>query len=149
MLCDSNGINHNFHIYTGKILPVFGCPDLGASANMELRLISIIKSSLNLIVCFDNWFNSLPLIIELAKRSIYCLGTIRLNQTLGCTFSFDTDMRKKGRGYYEERCATIDGVDARIVKRHDKRYVQLVSTCSDAVRCRNRGGGGGRTARLN
>jgi len=31
MLCDTRGMVHNFEIYTGKIMPVEGYPDLRAT----------------------------------------------------------------------------------------------------------------------
>jgi len=42
MLCDIRGMVHNFEIYTGKIMPVEGYPDLGASLNIVLRLSQVV-----------------------------------------------------------------------------------------------------------
>ena len=79
MLRDTTGMVHNFEIYAGKILTAVGFPDLGASANIVFRLVSMVKPDVNHIVCFDNWFTSLTLVVKLAKRSIFTLGTICSN----------------------------------------------------------------------
>ena len=44
MLCDTNEMVHNFEIYAGKILPAVAFPDLGASANIVFRLVSVVKT---------------------------------------------------------------------------------------------------------
>ena len=94
MQCDTTGMVHNFEIYAGKLFPAVGFPDLGASANLVFRLVSVVKPNVNHIVCFDNWFTSLPLVVESAKRSIFTLGTIRSNRASGSSFSTDADKRK-------------------------------------------------------
>ena len=68
MLCNTTEMVHNFEIFARKILPVVGFPDLGASTNIVFRLVSVVKPDVNHIVCFDNWFTSLPLVVKLAKR---------------------------------------------------------------------------------
>jgi len=40
MLCDTHGMVHNFEIYTGKILPVEGYPDLGANSKYCLEIVT-------------------------------------------------------------------------------------------------------------
>ena len=77
MLCDTTGMVHNFEIYAGKILPAGGFPDLGASANIVFQLVRVVKSDLNHVVCFDNWFTSLPLVVELAKRSNFTYNALK------------------------------------------------------------------------
>ena len=129
MLRDTTGMVHNFEIYAGKILPAVGFPGLGASANIVFRLVSVLKPDVNDIVCFDNWLTSLSSVVELAKRSIFTLGTIRSNRASGCSFSTDVDMRKRGKGAFEEKGIYVDGVNVRIVKWYDNRAVQLASSC--------------------
>ena len=77
----------------------------------------MLKPDVNHIVCFDNCFTSLPLVVELAKRSIFTLGTIRSNRAFGCGFSTDADMRKRGRRAFEEKRTSVEGVNVLIVKR--------------------------------
>ena len=89
----------------------------------------MVKPDLNHIVCFDNGFSSLPLVVELAKRSNFTSGTIRSNRASGCSFLTDVDMRKRGRKAFEEKGTSVDGVKVRIVKWYDIRAVQLASSC--------------------
>ncbi|KAH8009278.1 hypothetical protein HPB51_014247 [Rhipicephalus microplus] len=58
LLWDECGLMHNFEVYTGKILPQPGFPDIGASGNIVLRMGSVIPRDLNYILYFDNWFCS-------------------------------------------------------------------------------------------
>lgn len=47
VLSDSNGVVYNFDIYSGPILPVDGMPDIGASGNIVLKLVSIVPQNLS------------------------------------------------------------------------------------------------------
>ena len=51
-LCGSDGIMYNFSIYTGKIQPVVGEPDLGASSNVVLQLAQCIPEGKNYLLYF-------------------------------------------------------------------------------------------------
>lgn len=46
--------SHDFEIYTGKIVPVSGKADIGASGNIVLRLASSIPKHQNHLLFFDN-----------------------------------------------------------------------------------------------
>lgn len=59
---------YDFFIYSKKIEPVLGEPDLGASSNVVLKLAQSIPVGLNHLLYFDNWFTSLPLMTTLAKK---------------------------------------------------------------------------------
>ncbi len=128
-LCDSSGIQHDFEVYTGKILPVPGEPDLGASSNIVLHLAKTIPEGMNHLLYFDNWFTSIPLVTHLAKKDIHCLGTVRINRVPGISshISSDKELLKRGRGFYNEFASTIDGVDMRLVKWADNKCVHLLS----------------------
>lgn len=132
VLCDTKGIVYNFEIYTGKINPVAGYEDLGASSNIVLQLAQVVKKNSNYLMYFDNWFSSLKLFAQLAKEGIFALGTVRSNRLSGCRFSNDTDLRKKGRGTFEEKEVGFNGIDIRAVKWYDNRGVILASTFSKA-----------------
>lgn len=131
-LCDSHGILHDFEIYSGKISPVPNLPDLGASSNVVLSLTQIIPDNQNYLVYFDNWFASPALFGVLANKGIGALGTVRLNRFRGLSFTPDKEMKKRGRGSFEEKETTIDGIDLRAVKWLDNRAVTLVSTFDSA-----------------
>ena len=123
---------HNFEIFTGKISPVDGFPDLGATSNIVIQLSKVVEADLNHVLCFDNCYTSMNLLVELSKRKIFAIGTVRSNRLLGCTLQSDSKLKTKGRGSFDEKCTNIDGVDLRVVKWYDNRAVILASTCSSA-----------------
>ena len=132
VLCDTQGIVHNFEIFTGKISPVDGFPDLGATSNIVIQLSKVVEADLNHVLWFDNWYTSMNLLVELSKRKIFAIGTVRSNRLLGCTLQSDSKLKTKGRGSFDEKCTNIAGVDLRVVKWYDNRAVILTSTCSGA-----------------
>lgn len=77
-LADDNGIIYDFMPYVGRVNPVNkpGIPDLKASGNIVLHLCENIPNNKNHLLYFDNWFNSVPLQQHLAKRKIFCCGTV-------------------------------------------------------------------------
>lgn len=128
VLCDSTGLIHNFEIYTGKILPMPEKEDIGASGNIVLRLASVIPQHKNHLLFFDNWFTSIKLLTNLYTDGIYCLGTARKDRLHGLVFSSDKNMKKEGRGTYEEFASTIDDVKIFALKWFDNKSVCLAST---------------------
>ncbi|XP_024119090.1 piggyBac transposable element-derived protein 3 [Oryzias melastigma] len=132
VLCDTNGLVHSFDIYTGKIDPVPGKPDIGASGNIVLKLAQVIQENVNHLLYFDNWFTSLDLFVALANQGVPALGTVQQNRLRGCSFSADSEMKKKGRGTFEEQQAEVENVDIRVVKWYDNRAVVVASTFASA-----------------
>uniref|UniRef100_A0A3B3S9X6 PiggyBac transposable element-derived protein domain-containing protein n=1 Tax=Paramormyrops kingsleyae TaxID=1676925 RepID=A0A3B3S9X6_9TELE len=132
LLCDSKGMAYNFEFHVGKIQPVSRMPDLGASSNIVLRVASIIPSYQNFKLYHDNWFTSIGLEVEMAKRGIHCLGTVRTNRLKGCPLKTDKEMKKMGRGSFEEKVATYDGVQIIANKWQDNRSVTLLNTFTGA-----------------
>lgn len=72
VLSDSFGFSYCFEVYCGAgdnvIIP--GAPDLGASANVVVRLSPILPDFRNHIMFFDNFYTSLPLLTYLRSRGI-------------------------------------------------------------------------------
>jgi len=72
VLCDSFGYAYRFEIYSGAgdnvVLP--GHPDLGASANIVVRLTQTVERFKNHIIYFDNFYTSLPLMVYLRAKGI-------------------------------------------------------------------------------
>ncbi|MCI4395549.1 hypothetical protein PGIGA_G00181870 [Pangasianodon gigas] len=107
-------------------------PDIGASSNIVLTLSSIIPDNISHKLFFDNWFSSVDLQMLLEKRKIHCLSTVRTNRLAGCCLPTDQDIKRKGRGAFEERETIYNRVTLRAVKWHDNRAVTLLSTFASA-----------------
>lgn len=86
----------------------------------------------NHVVYFNNWFCSVDLQVELAKKGILSLGTVRENRLRNCPLPNDNDLKKGGRGSFEEMETNVKRVTLRAVKCHDNRAVTLLSTFSGA-----------------
>jgi hypothetical protein len=69
-------------------------PDLGASANVVVRLSRCIPKNVNHKVYFDNYYTSVPLEIYLYKQGILSLGTIRKNRLPNRKFSQENVFKK-------------------------------------------------------
>nr|XP_037286120.1 piggyBac transposable element-derived protein 1-like [Rhipicephalus microplus] len=123
---------YNFEVYTGKILPQQGFPDIGASGNIVLRMASIVPRGLDYILYFDNWFCGVDLQVVLKKVGISSVGTVREARLKGCKLPSNKVLKKKGRGSYVEMATTFEGVSLRAVKWFDNRPVTLLSTFASA-----------------
>uniref|UniRef100_A0A8B9GTM1 PiggyBac transposable element-derived protein domain-containing protein n=1 Tax=Astyanax mexicanus TaxID=7994 RepID=A0A8B9GTM1_ASTMX len=132
VLSDSRGLVYNFEIYTGKIPPCDGLPDIGASRNIVLSFTSIIPGNMSHKLYCDNWFTSVDLQVIEAKRKIHCVGTVRANRLPGLNFATDNEFKKRGRGAFEERETLVNGVSLRAVKWFDNRPVTLLSSFASA-----------------
>lgn len=128
VLCGSDGIVYNWELYSGAVDHDPDLPDVGISGNVVLRLAKIVPRNDYHKIYFDNWFNGLQLQIELQKIGILSLGTVRPNRLEGCSFTDDKEMRKKGRGYVEERKAVVEGVELLAIKWYDNKPVTLLSS---------------------
>lgn len=105
MLCDSNGLTHNFEVYTGRILPTPTLPDIGASSNVVLRLTEHVshQNQKKLLIYFDNWYSSPSLLVTLSNIGSAALRIIRKKRFSRLEFLSDKDMKIEGRGCYEEK----------------------------------------------
>ncbi|XP_036322289.1 piggyBac transposable element-derived protein 1-like [Rhagoletis pomonella] len=132
VLCDSHGYSYRFEIFNGagNNVVVPGAPDLGATANVVVRLSQTIPDFVHHIVYFDNFYTTLPLLVYLRARGIYSLGTVRANRLPNCKLPSDKDpeMTKAARGYSTEYAATAYGIDLSTVLWKDTRCVRLAST---------------------
>ena len=93
-----------------------------------LQLAQIVPKIKNYKLFCDNWFTSIPLLHELAKVGIQCLGTVRPNCLPNISMPSEKEMKKKGN--YEERVTLVSGVVVRAVKYYDKRPVRFATTCA-------------------
>lgn len=129
-LCDSFGFCYNFEIYCGAGDNVVqtGSPDLGASANVVVRLSRNVPDFKNQIIYFDNYYTSFPLLVYLKSRGIFSLGTIRSNRIPNCKLPTDSDLKKQVRGYSTEFCGSASGVEMSLTVWKDNKAVRLAST---------------------
>lgn len=131
VLAGVSGYNYNFEIYTGQENNLqYRLPeerDLGACANIVIRLLRPVPSEKNFKVFFDNYYTSLPLMITLANRGIFSLGTVRRNRIPNLKLPDDKIMMKKPRGESCEYVATVDNFDISVVSWRDNKIVNLMS----------------------
>lgn len=130
LLCDSFGFCYNFEIYcgAGDNVVLTDTPDLGASANVVVRLSRNVPDFKNHVIYFDNYYTSLPLLVYLKSRGIHSLGTIRSNRIPNCKLPTDIDLRKQPRGYSTEFCGSALGVDISLSVWKDNKIVRLASS---------------------
>lgn len=129
-LCDSAGFVYNFELYSGagdNTVPK-GAPDLGAAANVVIRLSQGIPDWKNHIVYFDNFYTSLPLMLYLRSRGVYSLGTVRSNRVPNSKLSNEKLIAHEPRGYSEEFTTNLFGADVANVLWKDKKVVRFLST---------------------
>lgn len=130
VLCDTSGFSYRFEVYHGASdnIVSINCPDLGATANVVIRLCQSVSDFKNHIIYFDNFYTTLPLLVYLRARGIFSLGTIRANRINNCKLPADEDIKKKERGFSTEFVGTAYGVDIATVVWKDTKSVRLAST---------------------
>lgn len=131
VLCGTDGYAYHFEIYSGagqENLPKSDEPELGSCANVVVRLCRIIPPAKNFKVYFDNYYSTVPLVVHLARRGIFSLGTVRKNRVPNSKIPSDSDMKKKARGTSEECVTTVEGVEVTCVTWKDNKLVNLLST---------------------
>jgi len=131
MLCDVNGFAHKFEIYTGsENLPKNRLPtepDLGASANVVVRLTREVPKNVNHRVYFDNYYTTIELIDYLNENGINSLGTVRKNRIPNSRIPSDNMLKKCKRGSSFEYMATYKNTNISSVTWKDNKNVSLLS----------------------
>ena len=112
VLCGVSGDAYDFELYTGREDNQLadGEEDCGASGNVVVRLSRSIPPNVNHKVYFDNYFNSPDLQIYLATKGIWSVGTVRANRIPQCSLKTEQDLKKLGRGAFDEKVAVVDGI---------------------------------------
>ena len=100
--------------------------DLGISSSVDVDLCLALLNGHNFKVFAENFFTSFPLIIELKRRNIFYVGTIRLPTMKNCPLSAEKDLKKKGRGAFDYRLDVDSNIIA--VRWFDNKSVNLVSS---------------------
>lgn len=130
VLCYTSGFAYRFEIYNGAgdnvVLP--GQPDLGATANVVVRLSQTIPEFVHHILYVDNFYTSLPLLVLLRARGIFSLGTVRIPRIPNYKLPNEKDIKDEPRGYSCEYVGSAYGVDIATVVWKDNKLVRLAST---------------------
>lgn len=101
--------------------------DLGSCANVVVRMLRMVPDYLNYRVCFDNYFSTIPLFVELSKRGIHSVGTMRRNRLYNDKLPSDKVLLALPRGSSFEMTATIENIQLANVTWRDNKVVNLVS----------------------
>lgn len=101
--------------------------DLGSCANIVIRLLRIVPDFQNYIVCFDNYFSTLPLIAQLSKRGIHAVGTMRRNRLYNGKLPVDKVIMSLDRGSSIEMATKINSAEIVSVTWRDTKVVNLIS----------------------
>lgn len=127
----SSGFCYFFEIFTGQDKDaskrLTNEKDLGSSANVVVRVLRSVPNFLNYRVCFDNYFSSLPLIVELSKRGIHSVATVRKNRLYNDKLPDEKEILSTPRGSSLEMTESIDNVDIVNVTWRDNKTVNLIS----------------------
>lgn len=76
----------------------------------------------------DNYFTSVKLFLELKEIGTLASGTIRGNRLAGCVIKTENQMKKEGRGSYDEWVSQND--DVVLARWQDNGIVNMASTHS-------------------
>lgn len=124
ILAGQSGLVYDFIIYQGSTTEIQ--PDLmtlGSSAGVVMHLSERIHSK-NHGLFFDNYFSNYQLFQYLNEKSIYAIGTIRINRFSSPPLPSDSAMKKEGRG----SCNTVVSSDGIVVtKWYDNKAVIIAS----------------------
>lgn len=125
LMCDDMGFCYNFEIYSGNEDHVLDNePDLGAAANVVVRLARKVPRFKNYRIFFDNYYTTIPLLAYLRTQGIYGLGTVRRNRIPGCKLP----EKLPNRGDREEYMTSIHGIDITTIAWRDNKVVNMAST---------------------
>lgn len=128
VLCGSDGFSYKFEIYAGSEYHDQAEPDLGSSANTVIRLCKNVPENQNFRIYFDNYYTSVPLLVYLAKKGIYSLGTVRRSRIPNTKIPNEKELKLKERGTSLEYVSNIDGVEVSSTVWKDNKAVTLLST---------------------
>lgn len=133
VLCGVSGYAYNFELYSGQenneAQRVDASePDLGASANVVVRLSRIIPRNQNYRLYFDNYYTTPALLAYLAHNGIYSLGTVRRNRIMNCKLPTEKEIKKDVRGTSYEYVGDLDGIEISSLIWKDNKAVSLLST---------------------
>ncbi|GFU37137.1 piggyBac transposable element-derived protein 3 [Nephila pilipes] len=131
-LCGISGFAYKLELYSGQEnnekYRQKGEPDLGASANVAIRLVRIISSNKNYTLYFGNYYTSIPLLAYLSKEGIYSLGTINWNIIPNSKIPIENFFNKMERGHSMEFVGNYNDVEISVTAWKDNKTVIMAST---------------------
>ncbi|GIY46632.1 piggyBac transposable element-derived protein 4 [Caerostris darwini] len=116
----SNGYLYQFEVYTGKKNDSAISEGLGN--RVIINLTNDLHSTSPLLVVFDNFFTSVPLMETLFSKNIYAIGTIRTGR------KFLPELMKKNKKYQKNESLMLACRDTVTVQWRDTKAVTLLST---------------------
>lgn len=121
--------SYDFDLYADKQSDVIpdGEKNIGTSSNVVLRLTQTVPENLYYRVFFDNWFTSVELMIQMDKKGILPLGTVRAKRLPGAKLPTKKDLLQKGRGSAVEVETDIDDRTLTVVSWLDNKVVNICS----------------------
>lgn len=131
VLSGVSGFAYQFEIFSGQennISRANGEPDLGAAANVVVRLSRTIPKNIQHKLYFDNYYTTVPLMVYLAENGILALGTVRRNRIPNNKLPDEKMLKKEKRGTSFEYVANINSVDISAIVWKDNKIVTLLST---------------------
>lgn len=125
LICSSaSGICHDFVFYTGK----GDNPQHGFCTDIVLQLCETVPQMANYKLYFDNYFTTIPLLVELKKVGIFATGTVRSNRLRDVVMKDQKALEKEGRGAVDYRVSQVDGINLCTVRWLDNKVVNCLST---------------------
>lgn len=126
VLCGKSGMAYDFLIYQGATteLDPDNLKKFGLGASVVLHLVKRIDNEGHKLY-FDNYFPSYQLLQILKANKIFAAGTIRINRFSNPPVLGDKELKRMGRGSYDE--VTSGDGDVVLVKWLDNRSVVLAS----------------------
>ena len=118
---------YNFEFYQGKGTGVSeDHKDLGLGGSIVMRFVEKLPERENFKVYFDNFFTSIPLLIELKEKGFHALGVLKTNRMSGAILKSKGDMKRQGRGAMNS-CVSESG-DVAIVRWQGNNVVNVAPT---------------------
>ena len=114
-----DGLIYDFKVHTGTIDVCSGQPDLQASGNIVMKLLTNIPRHKVHKLFIDNWYTSVPLITTLMNKGIALVGTVHANRLRNCIMPSEKDMKKEGRGSIAIKTCKSDGDEVHAIKWFD------------------------------
>ena len=129
MLCSGeSGIVHQIEFYLGKSEESQSMTGLSNSASVVARLSALVPVHKNYKMFRDNWFSSVPLLVELKLKGILSLCTYQPHRIPSLNFPADHHIKKNhGREHMTGKSAGVNGSELAAVKWLENKGVHLLS----------------------